>query len=250
MKTPRTLLLPLAALTGSLLCTTAMPGCASHQETRSSQGLLSAVTEAQQRAMTPDAALDRLVEGNRRFVSGRSLQRDLTAQRTATASGQHPFAVVLSCIDSRSAPEIVFDQGIGDVFSPRIAGNYSNADILGSMEFATKVAGARVIVVMGHTECGAVKGACDNVQLGNLTTVIQAIRPAVESVQNVPGDRSSSNARFVSAATEMNVRQTVARIRSDSEIIRELERSGQIKVVGAMHDLATGRVALLPDTAM
>jgi carbonic anhydrase len=153
--------------------------------------------------------------------------------------------VVLSCIDSRSAPEIVFDQGIGDVFAPRIAGNYVNTDILGSMEFATKVAGARVVVVMGHTECGAVKGACDNVELGNLTTVIHAIRPAVDETTHVAGARSSENHAFVLAVTEANVRRTVNRIRTESPILRDLEQSGRIRVVGAMHDLQTGRVTFL-----
>ncbi len=217
-----------------------LTGCAGHRA-----GLTATMTAQQQQAMTPDQALARLTEGNRRFATGTSLQRDLSAQKRETATGQHPFAVVLSCIDSRSAPEIVFDQGIGDIFVPRIAGNYATTDILGSMEFATKVAGARVIVVVGHTECGAVKGACDDVRLGNLTTVIQAIRPAVDEVSNVPGDRASSNPSFVLAATEQNVRRTVLKIRSESEILRDLERSGQIRIVGAMHDLATGRVTYL-----
>jgi carbonic anhydrase len=203
------------------------------------------MSQSRQQSMTPDEALARLAEGNERFVSGASLRRDFKAQRQATASGQHPFAVVLSCIDSRSGPEIVFDQGIGDLFVPRVAGNYATADILGSMEFATKIAGARAVVVMGHSECGAVKGACDNVELGNLTTVIQAIRPAVDEVTNVPGERSSHNAGFVHAATENNVRRAVATIRRDSEILRELEQEGRITIVGAMHDLATGRVTFL-----
>jgi carbonic anhydrase len=217
-------------------------GCA----TQATAGASSAtIDKAQQQAMTPDQALSRLAEGNKRFVAGTSFHRDFTAQRNATATGQYPFAVVLSCIDSRSAPEIVFDQGIGDLFVPRIAGNYAQADILGSMEFATKVAGARLIVVMGHTECGAVKGACDNVEFGNLTTVIKAIRPAVDDVKDISTDRTSKNHQFVAEVTEMNVRRTVAKIRSDSAIIHELEASGQVKVLGAIHDLATGRVTFL-----
>jgi len=195
--------------------------------------------------MTPDQAVARLAAGNKRFVAGQSENRDYVAQARTTASGQYPFAVVLSCIDSRAAPEIVFDQGIGDVFVPRIAGNYVQADILGSMEFATKVAGAKVIVVVGHSECGAVKGACDDVQLGNLTTVIQAIRPAVKSVQNVSGERNSSNHEFVREVTVKNVQLTVEKIRTDSPILRELEQSGQIKIVGAMYDLATREVVWL-----
>lgn len=240
------LALPLVALGGSIATLSGISGCAAESSGHAvSSGLHSPIGEAQQLAMTPDQGIARLADGNRRFVDGRSLDRDLPAQRQATASAQHPFAVVLSCIDSRSAPEIVFDQGIGDIFSPRIAGNYSNADILGSMEFATKVAGARLIVVMGHTECGAVMGACDKVQLGNLTTVIEAIRPAVDSVTSVAGERTSGNKRFVLAVTEANVRHTVAQIRANSDILRELEQSGQIRVVGAMHDLNTGRVEFL-----
>jgi len=203
------------------------------------------MTQAQQVAMTPDQALARLVEGNNRFVAGTSIHRDHPAQVATTALGQFPFAIVHSCIDSRSAPEIVFDQGLGDLFAPRIAGNYVQSDILGSMEFAAKVAGARLILVVGHSACGAVMGATDNVQLGNLTTVIQSIRPAVEQVKNVPGERNSKNAAFVTAATEMNVRMTVAKIRRDSTILRGLENSGQIKIVGALHDIATGKVTIL-----
>jgi carbonic anhydrase len=231
--------LTIAAAVGGSLIAGLMPGCAS------SRSISATMTAQQQQAMTPDQALARLEEGNRRFVAGTSLRRDFPAQRDATASGQHPFAVVLSCIDSRSAPEIVFDQGIGDVFAPRIAGNYANADILGSMEFATKVAGARVVVVMGHTECGAVKGACDNVELGNLTTVIRAIRPAVDATTNAGGARTSENHAFVLAVTEANVRRTVNRIRTESDILRDLEKSGRLRVVGAMHDLETGRVTFL-----
>ncbi|TVQ64504.1 MAG: carbonic anhydrase [Phycisphaerales bacterium] len=234
----------LAGSLGALAAFTGVAGCATERAGGAAR-LKSTMDASKQRAMTPDQGIARLAEGNRRFVRGESLQRDLPAQRASTASGQHPFAVVLSCIDSRTAPETVFDQGIGDVFSPRIAGNYANADILGSMEFATKVAGARLIVVLGHTECGAVKGACDDVRLGNLTTVIEAIRPAVESVDNVRGERNSGNKQFVLAATEANVRRTVTEIRANSEILRELERTGAIKVVGAMYDIGSGDVVFL-----
>lgn len=220
-------------------------GCAGSGGGSSSGAVSATMTSAEQKAMSPNAALARLVEGNRRFCAGASEHRDYVAQMKATATGQYPFAVVLACIDSRSAPEIVFDQGIGDLFVPRVAGNYAFIDILGSMEFATKVAGARLIVVMGHTECGAVKGACDNVELGNLTPLIQALRPAVDEVNNVPGERNSKNHALVLAATEMNVRRTVARIRSESPIIRSLEESGQLRIVGSMHDISTGRVRFL-----
>jgi carbonic anhydrase len=149
---------------------------------------------------------------------------------------------VLSCVDSRSSPEIVFDQGVGDLFVARVAGNYSTKDIIGSMEFATKVAGAKLIVVLGHNQCGAIKGACDNIELGNLSTVIQALRPAVDDVQGFSDDRSSKNDKFVQAVAEANVRRTVAHIRSDSPILSELERSGQLKIVGAMYDISNGQV--------
>jgi carbonic anhydrase len=204
------------------------------------------MTQVEQQSMTPDQALSRLVEGNKRFTSGQSIHRDYVSDAKVTAAGQYPFATVLSCIDSRSIPEIVFDQGIGDLFVPRVAGNYAPTDIVGSIEFATKVAGSKLVVVMGHTECGAVKGACDNVELGNLTAVIQAIRPAVDEVQDVPGERSSKNKKFVYAVTVTNVRRTVIKLRQDSPILREMEDSGQIKIVGAMQDIATGEVTFLP----
>jgi len=203
------------------------------------------MTKAAQQAMTPDAAILRLADGNARFASGRSVHPNFLAQADAAAGGQYPFAVVLCCIDSRSAPEIIFDQGIGDLFVPRVAGNYSTVDILGSMEFATAVAGAKAIMVVGHTGCGAVMGACDNVQMGNLSAVIDAIRPAVMAVPGFQNDRTSTNTAFVNAVTEENVRRTVAKIRSDSAILRELEQSGKIKIVGAMHDLSTHRITFL-----
>ena len=229
----------------SMLAAIAIAGTLVGCHHSSKAGVSATMSQAEQQAMTPDQALTRLKEGNERFVHGTSTHFDYPAQREATSHGQHPFAVVHACIDSRSAPELVFDQGIGDLFVPRVAGNYATADILGSMEFATKVAGARLIVVLGHTQCGAVKGACDDVQLGNLTTVIQAIRPAVEGVTNVPGERDSHNPAFVMAATESNVRLTVEKIRSDSPILAELERTGQIRIVGAMLDIGTGRVTYL-----
>ncbi len=217
-------------------------GCAQDNGTAPVVAVSHTIDKAEQSTITPDAALARLEEGNRRFVSGESLRRDYPAQVKATASGQYPMAVVLSCIDSRSPPEIVFDQGIGDLFVARVAGNYATADILGSMEFATKVAGAKLIVVMGHSDCGAIKGACDNVEMGNLTTVIEALRPAVDDVKEVEGDRTSKNKKFVQLVAQANVRRTVAKIRSDSPILRDLEQSGQIKIVGAMKDISTGLV--------
>lgn len=201
------------------------------------------INKDEQSLITPDTALARLKEGNARFITNTSLLRDYPAQVKSSSAGQYPFAAVVSCLDSRSAPEIVFDQGIGDLFVARVAGNYATVDIIGSLEFATKVSGAKLIVVLGHTECGAIKGSCDNVQLGNLTTVLASIHPAVEDVQNVDGERTSKNKAFVKAVTIANIRRTVAKLRHDSPILAELEHSGQLKIVGALQDIATGEVA-------
>jgi carbonic anhydrase len=230
----------LAATLAAAAIVASFAGCASHKAVTTN-----IMTQAEQQAMSPDDAVARLAEGNRRFMTGQADPRDLPAQVQGSATAQFPFAVVLSCIDSRSSPELVFDQGLGDIFAPRIAGNYVQADLLGSMEFATKVAGARLIVVMGHNACGAVMGACDDVQMGNLTTVIQAIRPAVNAVQTPTTNRTSANAEFVQKVAVENVRLTVEKIRTDSPILRDLERSGKIKIVGAMQDLNTGAVQFL-----
>jgi carbonic anhydrase len=200
-------------------------------------------TAESQAALTPMAALELLKEGNERFVSGQMLDRDYMAQVAQTAGGQYPFAVVLGCIDSRVPPELVFDQGIGDLFAPRIAGNFENTDILGSMEFATAVAGSKVVVVLGHTSCGAVKGACDNVELGNLTHTLAHIAPAVYAVRDdVPGPYTSSNPTFVQAVAEHNVERTVEDILERSSVMAGLVEAGDLIVVGAMHDVATGEV--------
>lgn len=204
-----------------------------------------ALTQVSQQAMTPAQALERLRAGNARFVAGEMLERDLGRQVGQTAAGQYPFAVILGCIDSRVPPEFVFDQGIGDVFSARIAGNFVNTDILGSMEFATAVAGSKLIVVLGHTECGAVKGACDQVELGNLTQTLSNLAPAIYAVTGVDGPRSSENAAFVSAVTRKNVEQTVQNVLDRSHVIRDLHAEGEVLVVGAIHDVATGRVTFL-----
>ena len=209
---------------------------------RLARAAVPAMTREDQAATTPDKALQMLKEGNKRFVSGRMHQRDLMAQVKATASGQYPFAVVIGCIDSRVPPELVFDQGIGDIFSPRIAGNFVNTDIIGSSEFATRLAGAKLILVLGHTECGAVKGACDNAQLGNLTHTLSNIMPAVYSVTNVPGARDSKNAAFVQKVAEANVRLSVTALTDRSGVLQDLVAKGNLKVAGAMHDIATGRV--------
>ncbi len=191
---------------------------------------------------TLDQALAFLKEGNERFVNGTMLKRDLMSQVRATASGQYPFAAVLGCIDSRVPPEFVFDQGIGDIFSARIAGNFADTDIIGSLEFTTKLSGAKLIVVLGHTECGAIKGACDNAQFGNLTQTLSNILPAVYAVRDVEGERNSKNKAFVQAVTEANVRLNVRALTDRSIVMQELVKQGQLKVVGAMYNISTGRV--------
>ncbi len=200
------------------------------------------MTKDKQQALTPQEALQMLKDGNKRFVSGKTLDRNLLEQTAMTAKGQYPFAVILGCVDSRASAELVFDAGLGDFFSARIAGNFVNTDILGSMEFATKVAGAKLIVVMGHTKCGAIKGACDNVELGNLTHLISEIRPAVENVTNIEGERNSGNNAFVEAVAVENVRLAIKEIQESSPILAEMEKKGEIIIVGAMHDLETGVV--------
>ena len=206
-------------------------------------------TKESQAALTPADAIRMLDEGNKRFVSEQPLERDYSDQVKATATGQYPYAVVLGCIDSRVPIEIVFDQGIGDVFSPRIAGNFINTDILGSMEFATAVAGSKAIVVLGHTSCGAVKGACDGVELGNLTHTLSNISPAIYSVKGFD-DRTSKNADFVQAVAEANVRHTVANILERSPVMKQLVDSGDLVVVGAMHDVKTGNVTWFDDATV
>jgi carbonic anhydrase len=166
-------------------------------------------------------------------------------QVKATASGQFPFAVMVSCIDSRESTQLIFDQGIGDIFNARVAGNFVNDDILGSLEFACAAAGAKLVVVMGHTECGAVKGACDDVVLGNLTQTLANIKPAVAAVSGYDADRSSNNGAFVQAVTEKNVVLTVARIRERSPILRDMIESGKIKLVGALYDVHSGQVKFM-----
>ncbi|MBS3746743.1 MAG: carbonic anhydrase [Wenzhouxiangellaceae bacterium] len=199
-----------------------------------------------QSTLTPDEALQLLKEGNARFVAGESIDRDLIEQQKATSVGQYPFAVVLSCLDSRSAPEVVFDQGVGDIFVGRVAGNVVDTNLLGSFEFATAAAGSKIIVVMGHTACGAVKGACDGVELGNLTALLDEIEPAVDAVSTPAGvDRSSANIEFVNDVVETNVRMQVNELVRRSDVVREMVEAGQVKVVGAVHDISTGEVTFL-----
>ena len=203
-------------------------------------------TPESQSAITPSQAIEMLKQGNVRFTSGSTTSRDYQSQVSQTAGGQYPLAAVVSCIDSRIPTEIVFDQGIGDIFNARIAGNFVNEDILGSLEFACKVAGAKAIVVMGHTSCGAIKGACDKAELGNLTQMLEKIMPAVDAVHTPEGaDRSSANAKFVDAVAAKNVKLTLAKIRENSPVLKEMIEANEIEIIGAMYDVASGKVSFL-----
>lgn len=201
-----------------------------------------AMTKAVQAGITPDGAIAILKSGNRRFAGGKPLARNVKQLVSQTALGQYPFASVLGCIDSRAAPELVFDQNVGDLFSARVAGNTVNEDILGSLEYAAKVAGSRLLVVLGHTNCGAIKGACDGVKMGNLTTLLDKLAPAVAATQT-SGERNSKNHEFVDDVTEMNVDLVIKTIRDKSAILKELEDAGKIKIVGAVYDTASGKVS-------
>lgn len=203
---------------------------------------MNALNAETQGAITPQKALELLKEGNQRFLDKNQISRDLNLQVDQTSGGQWPFAVVLGCIDSRVPAELVFDQGIGDIFSARVAGNFANTDILGSIEYACKVAGSKLVVVLGHEGCGAIKGACDGVELGNITSMLGNLKNAVGSVEET-GDRSSSNSDFVSRVVSRNVDFTVDDIRAESPILLEMERNGEIAIVGAVYDVATGKVS-------
>lgn len=198
---------------------------------------MTTMTKEIQMKMSPEEALNRLLEGNRRFVESQSLKTDLSEQVRQTATGQYPFAAVLGCIDSRAPAELIFDQGIGDIFNARVAGNIINEDILGSLEYACKVAGSRLILVLGHTACGAVTAACNQVELGNITTLLSKITPAVEFFGNASTE--------VDEVAGQNVRMNIQRIREESEILAEMESIGEIQIQGAMYDVATGKVTLL-----
>jgi len=206
---------------------------------------MKAHTRETQATMTPEKSLLYLKEGNKRFQDNLKANRNLLEQINDTSSGQFPFATILSCIDSRVSAELVFDQGLGDIFSIRIAGNFINEDILGSMEFGCKLAGTKLIVVLGHTSCGAIKGACDNAELGNLTTMLSKIKPAVEAVTEPVDEtlRNSSNLDFVDNVSEKNVLLTIERIRNESEVLSDMEKNGEIMIVGAMYDIKDGSVS-------
>lgn len=205
---------------------------------------MKAHTRETQATMTPQKSLQFLKEGNLRFQNNLKANRNLLEQVNDTSDGQFPFATILSCIDSRVSAELVFDQGLGDIFSVRIAGNFVNEDILGSMEFACKLAGTKLIVVLGHTACGAVKGACDDAKMGNLTKLVEKIKPAVNAVAE-PKDaslRNSKNSEFVDNVAKVNVQLTIDRIHAESPILSEMEKNGEIMIIGAMYDINNGEV--------
>lgn len=208
---------------------------------------MKAHTKDTQADITPDSAITLLKEGNSRFVENKNADRDLLEQVNYTASGQYPFATILSCIDSRVSAELIFDQGVGDIFSARVAGNIVNEDMLGSIEFACKIAGTKVLVILGHTACGAVKGACDDAKLGNLTTLLHKIKPAVAAVSE-PSDsnlRNSKNIDFVNAVALKNVELTIENTRSLSPVLKEMEDNEEIKIIGAMYDIKNGKVTFI-----
>jgi len=203
-------------------------------------------TKDSQAAVSHSDALRLLKDGNHRFLSNSSINRSFNKQIDLTSTGQYPFAAIVSCIDSRIPTEIVFDQGIGDIFNARVAGNFVNTDILGSLEFACKLAGSKLIVIMGHTSCGAVKGACDHAKLGNLTAMLDNITPAMVEVKTAKGvDRSSKNLDFVNKVAVQNVHLTIAKLKAGSPVLNEMIDAGEIAVVGAMYDVKSGKVSFI-----
>ena len=209
--------------------------------TASELGYAAALTKEQRDSMTPDQIIDALKQGNDRFRHDRLLRHDYLAQKNSTLKGQFPVAIILSCIDSRAPAEILFDTGIGEVYNTRVAGNVCNADILGSLEYACAVTGAKVIVVMGHTSCGAVKGAIEDVRLGSLTGLLSKIKPAIEATTYM-GERIAANAAFVDAVAKTNVQNTISQIRQESRILSDMETAGKLKIVASMYSLHGGAV--------
>lgn len=211
---------------------------------------MKAHTRESQATMTPRRSLEFLQEGNDRFMQNLRAHRDLLDQVNATREGQFPFATILSCIDSRTSAELVFDQGLGDIFSIRLAGNVVNADVLGSMEFSCAVAGSKLLVVLGHTACGAIKGACDDVQLGNLSTLLNKIQPAVYFERSTATDRTSANAAFVERVAELHVRRSVHDVIEHSVVLRNLIELGQVGIIGGIYAVDSGKVHFMQDTWM
>lgn len=203
------------------------------------------LTKEVQASLSPDEIVAELEQGNERFRSGELIDFDFAAQMKATATGQNPAGIILACVDSRVVPEIVFDTSIGDMFDARVAGNVVNEDIAGSMEYACAKAGSKLVLVMGHTNCGAVKGAIDGVELGNLTGLLAKIKPAIDAVKDVPGERNSKNKAFVTAVVRKNVELTIAETRRFSPVLKKLEDEGKIAIRGCVYDVATGKVEML-----
>jgi carbonic anhydrase len=240
--TRTTKLKPLAAASLVTALAALLPvGCATHPPAPAP----APAAKPARTAITPAQALEELRAGNDRFAAGKPRRRDWPAERQATAAGQHPFAVVLSCIDSRASAEIIFDQGLGDIFSARVAGNVLDPDILGSLEFACQVAGAKLIAVVGHSQCGAVKGACSGVQLGHLTGLLEQIRPAVTAARAELPEAAATDPRLVERVAELNVRGVLRQIREQSPGLRDLIDRGQVQLVGGTYELASGKVHFL-----
>lgn len=229
-----------SAVTTGVTCMAAGAGLMSF----SGLSFAAALTKEQRDTMSPDDVIAMMQQGNERFRSGKMQQHDYLAQKRASATGQYPAAAILSCIDSRTPAEILLDMGLGESFNARVAGNICNSHIVGSLEFACAAAGAKVILVMGHTACGAVKGAIDDVKLGNLTGLLEEIKPAVEATE-YDGDRNGENAEFVDMVAANNVRRAMDEIRDESEVLATLEKEGKIKIVGAMYHLNNGRLEIL-----
>jgi carbonic anhydrase len=204
--------------------------------------LMRTYTKEIQEGLTPELAIEILKQGNERFVNNIKAHRNLLQQVNETSTGQFPFAAILSCIDSRTSAELIFDQGLGDILSIRIAGNILNEDILGSMEFACKLAGSKLIVVLGHTKCGAIEGACNNIVLGHITKLLSKIQPAIDQETETTAERNGTNRSFLLNVTKNNVFITLAKIKEQSSILHEMEQSGEIKIVGGLHDIDTGQV--------
>lgn len=219
-------------------------GCAAAGLGGTQLAFAAALTQEERDQLTPDQVLARLREGNERFRTGKIDFHDYLAQKRATVAGQYPAAAILSCIDSRAPAEIILDTGLGETFNARIAGNIANDDILGSLEFACAAAGAKLVVVMGHTACGAIKGAIDGVQLGHLTGLLEKIKPAVAATR-YSGERNSKNAQFVDAVAATNVQRTVTAIRQQSRVLADLESQGKVKFVGSMYHLSGGQVEFM-----
>lgn len=200
------------------------------------------ISKKDQHNITPDEAIDLLHNGNQRFIQNLRFNRNLLQQVNETADGQYPFATILSCIDSRTPVELIFDQGLGDIFSIRIAGNIVNDDILGSLEFACKAAGSKLIVVLGHTNCGAIKGACDNTQLGYLTQLLEKITPAIQQEKTFKDNRNGDNLAYVNEVAKININNSMQSILNKSAIIKDLKEQKTIKIIGGLYDVSSGEV--------